>query len=230
MYDVAIANVLRPFGYELTREDKCKMFLFIIFFQKKLHSKIQSFLFVVSVMGRTGPEGADILIRKHSLPITVDQYLTIIDEEYKIVFAGDIEILPGAERLIRHLHQNQIPIAVATSSTKLAFDLKISHHKDLFKLFDHFVIAPEEPEIKRGKPDPKTFLIAAERFKTPPTDMSKVLVLEDSVAGIQAANNAGMLSVWVPDSRTPKNLASPTLILNSLQEIRPEFFGLPSFD
>ncbi|OTF74689.1 hypothetical protein BLA29_002171, partial [Euroglyphus maynei] len=151
-------------------------------------------------MGRINPEGAQIIINELQLPLTVDEYTRQVDEEYRKVFANYVPLMPGAERLIRHLHRHRIPIAVATSSKAFAFDLKTKHHEELFKLFHHILIASNDPEIVRGKPDPQTFLVCARRFDEPKVEnFSNVLVFEDSVAGVQAANAAGMQSVWVPD-------------------------------
>lgn len=207
LYEKAINSVTKRYGHEYPFEVKMK------------------------TMGRIGPEGSQIIIDELELPLTVDEYSRLVDEEYRKVFTEFVPLMPGAERLIRHLHSHGIPIAVATSSKAFAFDLKTKHHPELFQLFHHILIASNDPEIVRGKPDPQTFLVCARRFQPPvlESQMSNVLVFEDSVAGIQAANAAGMQSVWVPDSRMPKNSVQSSIVLKSLQEFKPEQFGLPPF-
>lgn len=140
-----------------------------------------------------------------------------------------IPLMPGAERLVRHLHRHRVPIAIATSTKRVNYLLKTAHHPDFFSLFSHVVITPEDEEVTRGKPDPQPFQVAAQRFKCPPRRPASVLVFEDSVAGVKAANAAGMRSVWVPDARTPADAVSAYLKLDSLEDFRPELFGLPAY-
>jgi len=69
---------------------------------------------------------------------------------------------------VRHLHKNKVPFAIATSSTKKSFDVKISKHKLLFSLFNHIVTGGSDPEVKNGKPAPDIFLTCASRFPDKP--------------------------------------------------------------
>jgi len=173
-------------------------------------------------------DNARLMIRELGLPLTVDQFVVQLQFECAKIFARRVPLMPGAARLVQHLHSSGIPIAVATSTKRANFDLKSAHHRDLFSLFDHIVISPEDAEVKRGKPDPAIFRVCASRFRVPPKDAVSVLVFEDSIAGVQAANAAGMRSVWVPD---PRSLSSVNcfLRLKSLEHFRPELVGLPPF-
>ncbi|KAJ6217334.1 hypothetical protein RDWZM_008491 [Blomia tropicalis] len=205
-YEKSIGTVTRRYGQEYTFDLKLK------------------------IMGRTGMEGCQIMVRELNLPISVEQFASEIDEEYRKIFSEYVPLMPGAERLVKHLASKGVPIAIATSSKGFTFRLKTKPHKELFSNFHHILVASEDPEIVRGKPDPQTFLVCASRFSNPPTNMSNVLVFEDSVAGVQAANAAGMKSVWVPDPRMSKDLVTPWLQLNTLEEFKPELYGLPAYD
>lgn len=74
----------------------------------------------------------------------------------------------GAERLLRHLHDHNIPICLATSSSNESVEVKVTHHRELFNLFHHKVMGSSDPDVKEGKPAPDIFRVAAERFPGSP--------------------------------------------------------------
>ena len=99
------------------------------------------------------------------------------------------------QRLILHLHAHDIPIAVATSSTRTKLVLKTQAHTDLFALFDSITCA-EDDGIAHGKPAPDLFLAARSKLGNPPAE--NCLVFEDATSGVEAARNAGMPAIWIP--------------------------------
>ncbi|XP_054158669.1 pseudouridine-5'-phosphatase-like [Oppia nitens] len=184
----------------------------------------------VRVIGTTQHDQAELVVRELGLPITPDQYIEELNKEYYNVF-DQVPFLPGAERLVRHLHLNRVPIAIATSSKRHTFEMKTRDHQELFKLFEHILICSDDPDVKRGKPDPQSYEVAVTRFRSSkPQSMANVLVFEDSPAGVRSGMGAGCQVVWVPAREVPRSMASPTITLDSLLDFRPEVFGLPPFD
>jgi len=74
----------------------------------------------------------------------------------------------GAERLVKHLRRHNIPMALATGSNQWSYGIKTSRHQQFFSLFHHVVCSADDPEVKRGKPEPDCFLVAAQRFPNSP--------------------------------------------------------------
>lgn len=182
----------------------------------------------MKVMGTQAQKSAEIVISHLSLPLTVPEFLKMQSIIVRKQF-GSIDLMDGAEQLLRHLHETNVPFCLATSSGREMAELKISNYPDLFRLFSHKVMGANDPEVKEGKPAPDIFLIAASRFKDKPNP-SKCLVFEDSPNGVRAGKLAQMQTVMVPDKIVPmEQRQEATIVLDSLQQFQPELFGLPKF-
>lgn len=140
------------------------------------------------------------------------------------------DLMPGALRLLLHLHKHQIPMAIATSSNKRHYEMKTTKHKSLFGQVFDFVITGDE--VSQSKPHPEIFQTAAQHFQHLTQDPKEILVFEDAVLGVQAAKSAGMNVIWVYDSQAVQD--HPGLDANesmkSLFYFKPETYGLPGFN
>jgi len=92
-----------------------------------------------------------------------------------------IVAIPGAAELLRRLPPGRW--AIVTSAGR---DLATSRLKAAGLPIPDVLVAAED--IKRGKPDPSGFILAAEKLGT---NAEQCLVFEDAIAGIQAGLNAG---------------------------------------
>ncbi len=176
-----------------------------------------------NMIGRRAEESSRYLVDALELPISPEDYLRERDELMKREFPSCLE-LPGAQRLVTHLDRHDVPIAVASSSSRELFEIKTRNHP-WFSMFDA-VVTGDDPEIERGKPAPDIFLHAAKLIDATP---STTLVFEDAPSGLAAALAAGMRTVVVPDPNMDlSRYEGAEMILESLLEFSPRDFGLPA--
>ncbi len=125
-----------------------------------------------------------------------------------------IEPLPGASQWVRRLHQQGWSQAIASAAPRKNVEtiLEALHTADCFEA----IVSAED--VRRGKPDPEVFLVAAAKLNVPP---SHCIVVEDALHGIEAARAAGMKSIGITRDRKhlPSNLAT-----HSLAELAPGAF------
>ncbi|KAG8639536.1 (DL)-glycerol-3-phosphatase 1, mitochondrial isoform X2 [Manihot esculenta] len=183
------------------------------------------------MMGKKAIEAAQVFVHETGISdsLSAEDFLVEREDMLRHMFPTS-ELMPGASRLIGHLHAKGIPICVATGSHKRHFQLKTQRHGELFSLMHHIVLG-DDPEVKKGKPSPDIFLAAARRFEGEPVDPKKILVFEDAPSGVLAAKNAGMNVVMVPDPRLDRSHhETADQVLSSLLEFDPGYWGLPSFE
>ncbi|MBN8643223.1 MAG: beta-phosphoglucomutase [Flavobacteriales bacterium] len=109
-------------------------------------------------------------------------YLVDIDES---------EILPGVLPVLHYLKDKKQLIALGSASKNAR---PILEKTGILPLFDAIV---DGNDVSNAKPDPEVFIRAAQLLNTKNEDS---IVFEDSVAGIQAANIANMISIGIGDS------------------------------
>lgn len=132
---------------------------------------------------------------------------------YRELVAVDFPAMDGAVELIRSLYDSGFALAVGSSAPPDNVDLTLEK-LGTRALFDAVVT---RADVTRGKPDPQVFLIAAERLGVLP---KRCAVIEDSPAGITAANAAGMTSIaLVSTGHEDESLAAADLRVHSLREL-----------
>jgi len=123
--------------------------------------------------------------------------------------------LPGAIELMRELHNAGFAQALA-SSTPIENIQLIS---DVLGLKRYLSILVSGETVARGKPAPDIFLKAAQELHMDP---AVCLVIEDAVAGVEAAHAAGMHCIAVAGNRDLPGLRKAELMVKDLTEVDVE--------
>jgi HAD superfamily hydrolase (TIGR01509 family) len=113
-----------------------------------------------------------------------------------LIAENKLAMKPGVPELLAFLDQLQLPVAIATSSSRATVERHLTAH-GLMDRFDEIVC---RGDYENGKPAPDPFLKAAERLGVEPR---LCLALEDSHIGVRSASAAGMMTVMVPDLLEP---------------------------
>lgn len=103
---------------------------------------------------------------------------------------ADIQRINPVADLALSVH-GKMPISVASGSEAPIVRACLTN-TGLIDIFP-VIITPEN--VRRGKPEPDMFLLAAERMGVAPEDC---LVFEDGQSGLKAAKAAGMEAVFIP--------------------------------
>ncbi len=114
-----------------------------------------------------------------------EEYWTILKKK-----ATSIKPFPGINQLIIKLKDNGFRLAIASSSNK-QFVHAILNNSRLRSFFEVIITGDQ---VKKGKPNPDVFLLAAKRMMAQPEDC---IVVEDAFAGLKAAKRAKMKAVGV---------------------------------
>ncbi|KAG0613691.1 hypothetical protein M758_6G122300 [Ceratodon purpureus] len=174
-------------------------------------------------LGKRPLEASASVVEDYDLQCTAvefnDQVIALLEDRW-----GRARPLPGAIRLVKHLHNHNVPMAIGSSSPAQIIKTKLSHQSGWT---DYFQVVVAGDMVKNGKPAPDIFVEAARQLNAEP---SKCLVIEDAPAGVLAGKASGMQVVAVPSmpSKDARPLySSADSILSSLLDFQPEVWGLP---
>jgi HAD superfamily hydrolase (TIGR01509 family) len=140
-------------------------------------------------IGMSGGLFMNALFREIGQPInqeSADQLRRFHTEAYNKL-SKDIRPLPGAVELLKHLSNNKVPFAIATSGRMETAGPTI----DLLGI-DPSVPIVTRDQVRYAKPNPDLFLAAAERLNVPITNC---VVVGDSIWDLLAARRASALGV-----------------------------------
>ena len=140
-------------------------------------------------------QSLEFLLEKGNITLSQaekEQYLQAKNTHYLSLIShmDESELLEGIKDLLWVLHREKIPFALGSASKNAR---RILEALQLTELFTAIV---DGTDVSKAKPDPEVFVIAARKICRTPKNC---IVIEDSKAGIQAANSVGMTSIGIGD-------------------------------
>jgi len=136
---------------------------------------------------------------------------------------GQAVLLPGVSDWLERLTRWGVPQAVASSAPLENIDILIDE-LGIRRYFQAIISVANFP----GKPDPGVFLSAAKAIGVSP---DRCVVIEDAVAGVEAARRAGMKCVAVLTTNPAHSLGQADVIVERLDQLSPHtmltLLGLP---
>lgn len=146
----------------------------------------------------------DILARRSRL--VSEDYLTKLIQKKAIFYQKKLEklenlpIYSGLETCLEKIKNQGLRIGLVTGALRSEVDLILQRAV----LSRYFEIIVSGDEIINSKPNPDGYLLAVERFNRLDFNLrlqpSECLVIEDSLAGIEAAKRAGMKVVGIANT------------------------------
>ena len=141
-------------------------------------------------------ESLEIILEKSDKTYTeeeIQEMLNYKNDIYKesLKELTKYDILDNFNELYKKLKENNVKMAIGSSSKNTKRILK------QIELIDAFEAIADGTDITKSKPDPEVFLIAAKRLGLRPEDCA---VIEDAIAGIQAAKAGNMTAIAINDA------------------------------
>ena len=155
-----------------------------------------SFLFetfsYARVAGLRSFDGIRAILRENGIELPEEQMARLAAAKSRIALAHIVEenpIVPGARGVLEALYK-RAKLALASSASPASVDAFLDRN-NLRSLF-HCVL--HSGDVRNAKPSPEIFELAIRRLEL---GAASSLVVEDAVAGIQAAKAAGAVACGI---------------------------------
>lgn len=158
------------------------------------------------------------VLAAHGRPPAPAEVARLIAEKarrFRGVLEAEARIYPGVVDFVRSLAE--VPLAVASGALRAEVEIVLRRAgvRDAFTA----IVAAED--VRAGKPDPEGFCVALGALRECADTIvpETCLVVEDSLAGVEAARRAGMRCLAVTNSYPAAALGAADLVVSSLEGV-----------
>ena len=189
---LAWKNLANSLGFDFTEEQNEQL---------KGVSRVKSLEILLDIGKVTLSEEkkAELLVEKNT------EYLEFVNQ------MTSQEIIPGVTSVLDFLDAHTIKYALGSASKNAPLIL------EKVGLLQRFSAIVDGNDVSKAKPDPEVFLIAAQKLNADPINC---IVVEDAIAGIQAANKANMTSIGIGNNDV---LHEATYVFESMEAVSQDF-------
>jgi beta-phosphoglucomutase len=170
--------------------------------------------------GRTSRDIIATLWGPGLAPADVERIDAEKERTYRELISGVVPLMIGARETLAALAAAGYRLAVASSGPRENIDLVL----DETRIHGCFSAVVTGFDVRRGKPDPECFLLAAQRLGVPPP---ACVVVEDAPVGIEAALAAVMRVIGLAGTHPADRLVTTGAqrVVAALREITPALVG-----
>jgi HAD superfamily hydrolase (TIGR01509 family) len=144
-------------------------------------------------------------LREHGgVPLPAGQIVQLLLADVLADVRREVHWRPGVRRLLAECRQHGLTTALVTMSY-----LELAEAVAARLPAGSFDTLVTGDQVRRGKPDPEAYLLAADRLGVDP---ARCLAVEDSPTGVAAAEAAGCLVVAVPNQVPIPAAATRTIV------------------
>lgn len=155
---------------------------------------------------------------RYGITASFEEMRQVQEEEYLRLALTNTPLFPEMAHLLALLEKRKVPLAIASGTSGELLE-RLTESSGIRR---YFQVVLSSESVKRGKPAPDVFLEAAQRLDVSP---ERCLVLEDSIAGCEAALAAGMTLIALPGEYLQDRLTSfpkgGTLLPGGMKDFKP---------
>ena len=146
-------------------------------------------------------------------PAEIKQMADRKDAFYRELYAPEIRLLPGLMEFLTEAKKQNVLLAIASAT----LDKSVQFAIDALGIRSFFKVIISGSDVKISKPDPETFLKAAEGLDVLPIDC---IVFEDVPKGVEAAQRAAMTAVVVLTSHKKEDFDPFSNVIKTITDYR----------
>ncbi len=165
-------------------------------------------------------KNADVLVRMFGAGKFTDEEMARLSLEkerrYQEEFLPNLALLPGLHDFLEKAYEQGIPLAIGSAAIPYNIDFVL----DNLNIRHYFKTIVSADDVVFSKPNPETFLKAAQLLNVEPTDC---LVFEDVPKGVEAAQNAGMNAIVLTTTHQSDEFRDLQNVLHFANDFTDEF-------